>query len=308
MVETLPIGRRLAFDAAQGRLWVVCRHCAKWNLVPFESRLESIDACERLFRDTPTRYSTDNIGLARVKEGLELVRIGPAMRPEFAGWRYGDQFGRRRRRNILLAAGLALAPPAIMGLGLAAGVSFVSLLQWPSFYYQWRLMNKVTVRLPREGLPPVEMTDMQVSAGRLIRRSGHELTFRTTVNPTPFGQSSKRYELVGDELDRILPLLLARVNLWTSKRSTIKDAVTLVTEQPQVRDLLEAADTTAWSKRLGRAGMLGDIKPAWRLAAEIASNEVKERTALEGELALLEREWKQAEELAKISDKLALPE
>jgi hypothetical protein len=69
---------------------VVCRHCAKWNLVPFESRLESIDACERLFRDTPTRYSTDNIGLARVKEGLEL-RIGPAMRPEFAGWRYGER-------------------------------------------------------------------------------------------------------------------------------------------------------------------------------------------------------------------------
>ena len=81
VIETLPIGRRLAFDAAQGRLWVVCRHCAKWNLVPFDSRLESIDACERLFRDTPTRYSTDNIGLARVKEGLELVRIGPAIRP-----------------------------------------------------------------------------------------------------------------------------------------------------------------------------------------------------------------------------------
>ena len=122
VIETLPIGRRLAFDASQGRLWVVCRHCAKWNLVPFESRLESIDACERLFRDTPTRYSTDNIGLARVKEGLELVRIGPAQRPEFAGWRYGDQFRRRRRRNLLIGVGgAALVGGAVLAPGLSGG-------------------------------------------------------------------------------------------------------------------------------------------------------------------------------------------
>jgi hypothetical protein len=308
VIETLPIGRRLAFDAAPGRLWVVCRHCAKWNLVPFETRLESIDACERLFRETPTRFSTDNIGIARVKEGLELVRIGPAQRPEFAGWRYGDQFGRRRRRNLLLAAGLVIAPPAMMGLGMAAGVGLATLIQWPSFYYQWRLTNKVTVRLPREGMPPVEMTDLQVGSGRLIRRSGQELIFRTTVNPTPFGQSSKRYELVGEDLDRILPLLLARVNIWTSKRSTLENAVTLVSEMPQPRDLLLSAESTAWSKRMGRTDMLGDLKPEWRLAAEIASNEDKERAALAGELAILEREWRQAEELAKIADGLALPE
>ena len=108
VLETLPIGRRIAFDAAQGRLWVVCRHCARWNLVPFDTRLETIDAAERLFRDTRTRYSTDNIGLARVPEGLELVRIGAALRPEFAAWRYGDSFGRRRRRAVLgMGAGVA---------------------------------------------------------------------------------------------------------------------------------------------------------------------------------------------------------
>lgn len=26
-VETFPVGRRLAFDAAKGRLWVVCGKC-----------------------------------------------------------------------------------------------------------------------------------------------------------------------------------------------------------------------------------------------------------------------------------------
>ncbi|MBK6495768.1 MAG: hypothetical protein IPG05_11835 [Gemmatimonadetes bacterium] len=80
-------------------------------------RLESIDACERLFRDTPTRYSTDNIGLARAKDGLELVRIGQAQRPEFAGWRYGEQYRRRRRNAFLLgAAGVAAGMGAIAAL------------------------------------------------------------------------------------------------------------------------------------------------------------------------------------------------
>jgi hypothetical protein len=44
-----------------------------------------------------------------------------------------------------------------------------------------------------------------------------------------------------------------------------------------------------------------------QLALEIAVNEEAERRALEGELILLEREWKEAEELAAISDDLLFP-
>src|ERR1019366_8103848 len=109
VLETLPIGRRVAFDPAQGRLWVVCRSCGKWNLVPFDTRLESIDDCERIFRDTRTRYSTENIGLARVREGLDLVRIGAPQLPEFASWRYGAQYKRRRRQTLMIAGGGAVA-------------------------------------------------------------------------------------------------------------------------------------------------------------------------------------------------------
>ena len=35
-VEQFPVGRRLAFDAAKGRLWVVCDGCGRWNLSPLE--------------------------------------------------------------------------------------------------------------------------------------------------------------------------------------------------------------------------------------------------------------------------------
>src|SRR5512135_3051288 len=106
-IESFPVGQRLAFDAARGRLWVICRGCERWNLSPLEERWEAIEQAERLFRDTRRRVSTDNIGLAKLRDGTTLVRIGEPLRPEFAAWRYGDQFGRRRRRQLLMAgAGL----------------------------------------------------------------------------------------------------------------------------------------------------------------------------------------------------------
>src|SRR6266480_1333401 len=30
VIETFPVGRRLAFDAAKARLWAVCRKCERW--------------------------------------------------------------------------------------------------------------------------------------------------------------------------------------------------------------------------------------------------------------------------------------
>ena len=62
VIETFPVGRRLAFDSAKGRLWVVCRKCQRWNLTPLEERWEAVEDCERLFRETPMRASTENIG------------------------------------------------------------------------------------------------------------------------------------------------------------------------------------------------------------------------------------------------------
>jgi hypothetical protein len=39
-IEHFPIGRRLAFDASKGRLWVVCRRCERWNLAPLVRAME----------------------------------------------------------------------------------------------------------------------------------------------------------------------------------------------------------------------------------------------------------------------------
>src|SRR5690349_11232703 len=133
-IEHFPVGRRLAFDPERGRLWVVCRRCRQWNLTPLEERWEAIEECERLYRDTKLRVATDNIGLAQLPDGTGLVRIGRPLKPEMAAWRYGDQFGRRRRRSIIKgglgAVALAGGAAAIPSLGIpiaaaGAGLGFV---------------------------------------------------------------------------------------------------------------------------------------------------------------------------------------
>jgi hypothetical protein len=122
VIEHFPVRRRLAFDAAKGRLWVVCRKCERWNLTPIEERWEAIEECERLFRDTKLRVSTDNIGLGRVREGLELVRVGSPQRPEMAAWRYGDQFGRRQRRYYTWAGAIVGGVAGVYVIGPALGL------------------------------------------------------------------------------------------------------------------------------------------------------------------------------------------
>jgi hypothetical protein len=103
-LEHFPVGRRLAFDAAKGRLWVVCPSCRRWNLSPLEIRWEAIEEAERAYRGTRLRASTEHIGLAKLKEGTELVRIGRPLLPEFAAWRYGSVFRRRHRKAIVSAS------------------------------------------------------------------------------------------------------------------------------------------------------------------------------------------------------------
>ncbi len=98
VVEHFPVGSRLAFDSARGRLWAVCPGCRRWNLSPLDDRWEAIEECERLFRSTRARVSTENIGLAPLASGVDLIRIGQPLRPEFAAWRYGSQLKWRRRR------------------------------------------------------------------------------------------------------------------------------------------------------------------------------------------------------------------
>jgi hypothetical protein len=323
-IEHFPVGRRLAFDAAKGRLWAVCHACERWNLSPLEERWEAIEECERLFRDTKLRVSTENIGLARLKEGTTLVRVGEPQRPEMAAWRYGDQFHRRRRKNLALIAagavvvgGVVVAGP-VMGLIGGGGVGLINggvQLYRHSTIARLRLNGKV-LKLSRMMLGQVSL--------RTDRESGFSIQIPyKTLRAWWKGYAWESLPIVklqgAEALDaarRVLPL----INRSGARQSQVAEAVGILADSSGPSNLFvntaaswlslseERQRKARWSWNSdGAIGRISLLPPSVRLALEMSLHEDDERRALEGELALLEDRWREAEEVAAISDDMFLP-
>lgn len=322
-IEHFPVGRRLAFDAAKGRLWVVCRKCERWNLTPLEERWEAIEEAERLFSDSRLRVSTDNIGLARLREGTTLIRIGTAMRPELAAWRYGDQFGRRRRKHIALTAagitvvaGIALAGPAT---GFIAGGGW-GLWQGANAVYNLYQTKRVRVKLRLPGSDDVvPIRKNQLEHTSIVRTEDDSWGLRVSMRKLsgPHAQELRRDSVLlytGREALRAASKLLPAVNETGAKSEEVQSAVRIVTDATDPNHLFRryAADQpSARSRSAGepyRGHHVQRLPKEVRLALEMAAHEEQERRALEGELAILEAAWREAEEVAKIADEMFLPE
>lgn len=124
VLETFTVSRRVAFDPKKGCLWAICPACSRWNLAPLEERWEAVEECERRFRATSLRYSSGNIGLAWIFGDVELIRVGPALRPEVAAWRYGKVLVQRRTPGArLLQAATGLASKALDTVSRARGTA-----------------------------------------------------------------------------------------------------------------------------------------------------------------------------------------
>jgi len=117
--------------------------------------------------------------------------------------------------------------------------------------------------------------------------------------------------------NRALRLSLLELNQQIGRPAHVKTALDLVVEAGDPERMVHGAARSlarkdGWEGRLTRAHRdrraLKGADPVLRLALEIAANEEAERIALEGELARLEMEWQEAEELAAISDSLLIPE
>ena len=297
-IEAFPVGRRLAFDAAKGRLWVVCRACGRWNLTPLEERWEAIEECERLFRDTRVRVSTEQVGLARLREGLELVRIGEPQRPEFAAWRYGDQFGRRRRDTLIRVGLTGAAAITLVAGGVVAGVltgGTIVLAMGGKDMVQRALDRRRAVRVLIDGRPTTVRRD-QLALARLAVLHGSSVP---TLQLTHGRGHTDRF--TGAEVERLLGQLLPVVNRAGGTATQVQDAVREIETVGAAHAYVGAAARQA--SRLGITA-LADYPPEVRLALEMAAHEEAERRALEGELALLEQAWREAEELAAIADDL----
>jgi hypothetical protein len=314
-IEHFRVGRRLAFDAAKGRLWVVCKACERWNLTPLEERWEAIEECEKAFSETRLRVSTEHVGLAKLREGTTLIRIGDPQRPEMAAWRYGDQFHRRRRKHLLMIAGgtAAVGGYLIAGpmMGLIGGGGF-NLINIPSFLLQQRTVARVTVkesvlRLNRSMLNSVRLRSAD-TAGYSI-----EVPHRALTRTHFWNESKIHVVLQGEEAISAARQLLPRINQFGGSASTIADAVTVLEDNGSPDRLLTRLATMSVKEGWGSYDIFGtnaggpgarirSIPAPLRLALEMSLHEDDERRALEGELSILEDRWREAEEIAAISD------
>ena len=298
LVEVFPVGRRLAFDAERGRLWAVCPHCGRWNLSPLEERWEAIEACERLYRDTPRRASTDNMGLAQTREGLELVRVGRPLRPEFAAWRYGTELLKRRGRD--LAGGVAAVGSGIgMVAGTAAGVFTLGL---GAFVVPLVYAGGVIAWVRRQDARVVGRADDASDTGLIRVRHLKTVRFVPGQGDGPVAlrveSDAGPVELRAQPAARIASVACAERNQIGGSRRWVQEAVR------RVEDL---AGPEAVLSHAAGAGELVRMRYVDRLALEIALHEETERRAMEGELLALEEAWREAEAIAAIADTLLLP-
>ncbi len=332
-IEAMPIGHRLAFDEKRGQLWIICRDCERWNLTPFDERWEAIEQCERLFRGTSVRVSSDNIGLARLHDGTELVRVGMPLRPEFAAWRYGDQFGRRRKKvsitaatlgaGVIAGAGLVAGGLVTAGVGIMALVPMAQLIMDASINSDGAFLGRWT-RLPsgelvhRVSNPKLITTDAEEGWGIAFEMNSRITPPKTQQSKAWFegSQIPPEFEIVrkevrGSDATRLLREFLPSVNRRSSRREDIAHGVQLIEDAGGPNDFArwaaERRHQWAAQQTYGDSGDMAHIPAAARLAFEMALHEDSERRAMNGELAELERAWQDAAHVASIADSLLTP-
>ncbi len=301
-IEVFSVGKRLAFDAAQGRLWVVCPSCKRWNLSPIEERWEAVECAERLYRETKTRVATDHVGLAVRRSGLELVRIGAPLRPEFAAWRYGAQLRSRFRRAWLergisavreedgttVAALLAFDPALIL---LGAPLLLADAVR--TAYRGGRHVRGVVVNNK-----PVDVRVRHLP--RLALSTDRDARWQLWV-PHESGFSVAK----GDDVMPLIRRLLPHLNDVGASAHQVSQAVAKVEYFADAAALLDFALRSKDRGSLPLPKMLGYEQ---RLALEMMTQEESERRAMDGELAALQQAWQDAERIAAIADGLLVPE
>jgi hypothetical protein len=305
----MPRGRRIAFDPVQGRLWVICEGCHRWNLAPIEERDAALYELERLARDHARPLGrTANVTLMQAGP-LTLVRVGDAGLTEQAWWRYGRELRRRKasfesKRSRVTAYTFG----AMQYLGDVIGFSdgdvaidwsdtpVADVLRWRRFgWAAWHGRETCpycnsTLRALRYDLGwwvyPLRGADGRLGVGIPCQR----------CDPwTP----EKVYELHGDVAENVLRRLLAYQNIGGASERKITDAA---------RAIEEAGSAGAFAAGIGGRGeSLWKMGQVGTIGLEIALNESVERRLLDLEVRAIEFIWKREEEIARIIDQELTP-
>jgi len=287
----LGVGRRIAFDEWKGRLWVVCPRCSRWNLTPFDDRLERIEAVARAASQGRVTASTDQVALIRWQR-FDFVRVGKPPRIELATWRYGERLRNRQRERMKVVVPLTIAA---IGLGVAANVAAgggFGMVVWNIHRLaDWVYLRIVGGRKMSLLEPPIcahcasvmQLRARHVQFSRLVPDRHAEMA---VVISCPHCRMEGA-QLTGTDATQILRQGLTYLNLKRGGRRRAEDAAREVDQvggpDQLVRDIAQRELT------------LRSLRPERGLALEMAVDE-------RAEVQELERQWKEAEELADIAD------
>lgn len=287
----LGVGKRFAFDEWRGRLWVVCPRCARWNLAPFDDRLEKVEALARLVPESTVVARTEQVALLRWNR-YDLVRVGQPPRQELAGWRYGERLRQRQRDRakvvvpvVLVTVGATIALNAAVGGGF--GMLFYNVGNIGDAVYSG-IMGRRRVRL----VEPPECA----SCGTIMQLRAKHVRYARVVTDaqTDLGLivscpqcHREGAMLTGNEATWALRQGLTYLNARRSGRRSADIAA---------RNVDAAGGADEFIRGVARRSVsLRGLPVDGRLALEMAVDEA-------AEVRELEREWRDAEELARIAD------
>ena len=122
----------------------------------------------------------------------------------------------------------------------------------------------------------------------------------------------------GKDARRVAGKVIHLVNRGGAKLPAVQDAVSMMADVGGPEAFLqetwgkgrpEPGSSRGWARTLDWKGApIGAMGHRGSIALEMALNQEQERKALEGELVELRAAWRNAEEMAQISDSLLIPE
>jgi hypothetical protein len=339
VLGTVPVGRRIGYDALERRLWIVCTSCRRWNFSVAYALPEAFEECERHHREAPKRQWSDGVSLARHPSGIDLIRVGEASPVELAVWRYGSSLAPMRwrgasfllgeaaedwvaeRRNRLrgahaaapyLLGGLAVGALSGAPLAQASALGLVLLAFFKLFTMDSEEHERQLARLSaRSGVVLGRIGEL--AGGSFLLHADQAWRSRLVSGPGPARwrlsvptraratrMPSAAYEVEGHEAVRALRLALSEAGPSGGVTAAVRRATAAIESAGGAAAFLAHAPAETRARGF-RYAALGELPSALRLPLEIAADEVHERQTIEDVPAILDREWAEAEALSSLS-------
>ena len=293
VLKHLPRGDRVAYDIQRGRLWVVCRGCRRWSLVPLEARWEALEELEGLISGRqggpkPVRLLSRTESVALYSLGsLEVVRVGDAEIAEEAWWRYG--------RPLWPGVGVAPKLPRPTPWLKANGVVWKGRRACPGCGHVFTEIpfSERNILIVRPAEDPAQKT-RRVPHGPEEGPSAGEALAVARRCPRCRDVEQGGLHLRGVEAELILFRLLAFEYHRGAPMDRVRAAVRLAQDPGGPATLVRILT------RYGRP--LGDLPPLGTLALEMVVNDAREQSLSRMEAKELELRWRREEELAALVD------